>query len=227
MPEPWLAPSSIGKRVPKVDQRKDLHYLVPPFGEPIALDSAASHVTVLGRDEDCGVQIKSPTVSRRHAEIAFKGDPPRAHVRDLGGTNGTRVNGEVLSGERALDDRDVLKLGDITAVYRVVGAKDRGRIEQEAAPGSLDATMRIGGEALEKGSRLVADVNLVSIQNVFGRLTLLRASGVFTVEVDGSAGHVRFEEGRVKEARFGDRTGDVAVRTIASLTRGRCRFEAK
>ncbi|HZU95190.1 MAG TPA: hypothetical protein VFF73_00675, partial [Planctomycetota bacterium] len=147
----------------------------------------------------------------------------------LGGTNGTRVNGDPLAGERQLADGDVVKLGDITAVYHVVAAKDRALKGADALPASerLNSTLRIGGEALEKGSRLAADVNLVSIQNVFGRLTLLRASGLFSVEVDGSAGHVRFEEGRVKEAKFGDRTGDAAVRTIASLTRGRCRFDAK
>src|SRR5581483_12220139 len=105
----------------------------------------------LGRDEDCAVRIKSPTVSRRHAEIAFKGDPPRAHIRDLGGTNGTRVNGDPLAGERQLADGDVVKLGDITAVYHVVAAKDRALKGADALPASerLNSTLRIGGEALE------------------------------------------------------------------------------
>ena len=50
---------------------------------------------ILGRDDD-GIQIDSPTVSRRHARIAISGG--EAVLEDLGSKNGTFVRGEpVLS----------------------------------------------------------------------------------------------------------------------------------
>jgi S1-C subfamily serine protease len=52
---------------------------------------------------------KDLDVSGRHAEIRVVGGT--ATVRDLGSSNGTRVNGQPLVGERALFDGDVIALG--------------------------------------------------------------------------------------------------------------------
>jgi S1-C subfamily serine protease len=52
---------------------------------------------------------KDLDASTRHAAIVKTGDSYL--VRDLGSTNGTFVNGERLEADRALKDRDVIKLG--------------------------------------------------------------------------------------------------------------------
>ena len=52
---------------------------------------------------------KDLDVSGRHAEIRVVGGT--ATVRDLGSSNGTKVNGQPLVGERALFDGDVIALG--------------------------------------------------------------------------------------------------------------------
>ncbi|MEK6611925.1 MAG: trypsin-like peptidase domain-containing protein [Gemmatimonadota bacterium] len=52
---------------------------------------------------------KDLDVSGRHAEIRVVGG--KATVRDLGSSNGTKVNGQLLVGERALFDGDVIALG--------------------------------------------------------------------------------------------------------------------
>ena len=65
-----------------------------------ALDRAA---VVVGRHRWCDVRIASPRVSRRHCRLALDGDG--VLVRDLGSTNGTRINGRRI-------DRGVLRPGD-------------------------------------------------------------------------------------------------------------------
>ena len=55
----------------------------------ISLDRA---VVVVGRHRWCDVRIASPRVSRRHCCLAL--DRDGVLVRDLGSTNGTRINGQ-------------------------------------------------------------------------------------------------------------------------------------
>ena len=62
----------------------------------------------MGRDEDADIRVDEPLVSRAHARIERRGDT--YFVQDLGSTNLTRVNGEVVS-ERALQDGDELRFG--------------------------------------------------------------------------------------------------------------------
>jgi len=66
-------------------------------------------VTV-GRDPDVEMPLRDVSISRRHALIE-KDAEGRYIVSDLGSTNGTRVNGEPLTGPRALDEGDKIILG--------------------------------------------------------------------------------------------------------------------
>ena len=49
---------------------------------------------ILGRHPDCGIQLPSNMVSRRHARV-FK-DGENFVIEDLGSGNGTFVNGESM-----------------------------------------------------------------------------------------------------------------------------------
>jgi pSer/pThr/pTyr-binding forkhead associated (FHA) protein len=71
---------------------------------------------LIGRDGP-GLDIPihgDPYVSRRHAEIVWMG--AGWGVRDLGSTNGTRINGEAVEGSevRSLGPEDVLEVGFFT-----------------------------------------------------------------------------------------------------------------
>lgn len=66
--------------------------------------------TVIGRTNECTVEIADPSVSRRHARVEL-GPGGRYVVIDLGSTNGTYVN-DVQVRIRALTDGDYLRLGD-------------------------------------------------------------------------------------------------------------------
>ena len=66
-------------------------------------------VLLLGRDPECDIQFDSRKVSRRHCCIAQVGD--HLLVRDLGSTNGIRINGvRVLEGH--LKSSDELTIGN-------------------------------------------------------------------------------------------------------------------
>ena len=70
----------------------------------IPLDRA---VVVVGRHRRCDIRIASPRVSRRHCWLAL--DRDGVLVRDLGSTNGTRINGQRVK-------EGVLRPGDELAI---------------------------------------------------------------------------------------------------------------
>jgi hypothetical protein len=72
---------------------------------------------VIGRSRDCDVVLADPNVSRRHAEIRPGGRGAWV-VRDLGSTNGVKLNGHQVDGEADLQTGDRLALG--TADVRFV-----------------------------------------------------------------------------------------------------------
>ena len=66
---------------------------------------------VVGRGPECHVRPNSEQVSRQHCLLRIHGND--VHVRDLGSTNGTLVNGKLLVEECMLGDGDTLQLGPL------------------------------------------------------------------------------------------------------------------
>lgn len=80
---------------------------------------------VVGRVPGTGVFLDHHTVSRRHAELFC--DPFGRHwVRDLGSTNGTYVNGELIT-ERVLQPADEIGIGDFTLTFLLEAAPEASR----------------------------------------------------------------------------------------------------
>jgi pSer/pThr/pTyr-binding forkhead associated (FHA) protein len=73
----------------------------------------ASPMTV-GRDETADIRVDEPLVSRAHARIERRAD--RFFLVDLGSTNLTRVNGEVIL-ERELRHGDEIKFSRATCRF--------------------------------------------------------------------------------------------------------------
>jgi pSer/pThr/pTyr-binding forkhead associated (FHA) protein len=76
-----------------------------PGGVTVEFPLTAEVVTI-GRDAEADVVIDEPLVSRIHARIERRGD--QFVIIDLGSTNLTRVNGDVIL-ERPLAPGDVLR----------------------------------------------------------------------------------------------------------------------
>jgi Protein of unknown function (DUF3662)/FHA domain len=64
---------------------------------------------VIGRSRDCDFTVEDPNVSRHHAEVRPSGGS--WIVRDLGSTNGVKVNGRRIQGPQSLKPGDVIELG--------------------------------------------------------------------------------------------------------------------
>jgi Protein of unknown function (DUF3662)/FHA domain len=76
-------------------------------------------VTVVGRGDDADVVIDDPGVSRRHVEIRVTTDGPHlvAHLRDLGSTNGTFIDGSRVTGAE-LREGNSITLGRTRLTFR-------------------------------------------------------------------------------------------------------------
>jgi hypothetical protein len=73
---------------------------------------------VFGRGSQAGIELPDKSVSRRHAEIRVEGD--QLSIRDLGSTNGTRLNGQLITAWRTLRDGDEIQLGDLPLVVQLL-----------------------------------------------------------------------------------------------------------
>ncbi|WP_353112392.1 DUF3662 and FHA domain-containing protein [Microbacterium sp.] len=73
--------------------------------------------TVIGRGSDADLTIADAGSSRRHAEILWDGE--RALLRDLGSTNGTKVDGQRIR-EVPLTTGSAFTIGRTELVFRVV-----------------------------------------------------------------------------------------------------------
>ena len=86
-------------------------------GPNIALDKP---IVLIGRHQECDIQIPSRKISRRHCCVAQVHD--YLVVRDLGSTNGVRVNGSRAI-EASLQPGDELTIGNLS--YRVEWSDQR------------------------------------------------------------------------------------------------------
>jgi nitrite reductase (NADH) large subunit len=79
----------------------------------VALKTSAINI---GRDGQTAIPLDDPTVSYIHAQIVLQGSDP--YIRDLGSSNGTHVNDELVTVPHLLQDGDVLKLGSSLLIFR-------------------------------------------------------------------------------------------------------------
>ena len=86
-----------------------------PDGREVVRELTESQLTV-GRADENTLQIDDPSVSTYHAELIRHG--VTYTVKDLGSTNGTRVNGEPLIVETTLEPGDNVRFGKVEAVYQ-------------------------------------------------------------------------------------------------------------
>ena len=93
-------------------------YLAIEDGELTRLVALHQSVTHLGRGFSADLRLEDQSVSRRHAVIVDGGDAG-VRILDDRSANGTFVNDRRVT-EAALRDRDVVRLGRVTLIYRDV-----------------------------------------------------------------------------------------------------------
>jgi hypothetical protein len=88
--------------------------LVLPGGGRVHIETEP---VIIGRMPECAVVLSDPNVSRRHAEVLRVNEA--FMVRDLGSTNGTRVNGAPIR-EQYLASGDNITVGSTTLVFEML-----------------------------------------------------------------------------------------------------------
>ncbi len=83
--------------------------------EPVKEFVLKPGISVIGRLAQSDIQLPSPDVSRRHAQVTV--GPDGCFVADLGSENGVALNGRLVESHR-LEDGDVLVLGKQRLIFR-------------------------------------------------------------------------------------------------------------
>lgn len=88
----------------------------------------------LGRDASCDVQLSGTGIAQRHARLDLASDG-KFGIVDLGGSAGTRVNGERIVTAGPLSRADVVHLGDCE--LRILADEPRSQVPADVLPASL------------------------------------------------------------------------------------------
>ncbi len=126
--------------------------------------------TVIGRGQECDLQLADLRVSRRHLRIERRGD--ELWAADLGSRRGTLLNGRPLASSTRLSEGDVLELSDES---RLVVRRRGGRpVEASTAEGALSGTVyRDAASLLARRSDLAAATSQEELRRHAERLHLL------------------------------------------------------
>jgi pSer/pThr/pTyr-binding forkhead associated (FHA) protein len=100
------------------------HYLLVLQGESSTIVPVpACGTLIVGRGPEASLRVRGATVSRRHATISKHGDV--VQVTDLGSHNGTRLNGQPVTGPVEIVPGDAVSVGGATLVLRLTRARPR------------------------------------------------------------------------------------------------------
>ncbi|HKQ69683.1 MAG TPA: GGDEF domain-containing protein [Polyangiaceae bacterium] len=180
-------------------------YLVVIYGDELGKRIALGETPVeAGRAASCEIPIDQESVSRRHAAILWTGKCYR--VRDLGSTNGTYVNDDVIT-ERDLSDGDQIKVGRTILKFMSGSNIEASYHEEIYRMMTFDGLTQIYNkryfhETLERE---------VSRSKRYGR-----ALGLVLFDID------HFKQ---KNDTFGHLAGDAILKELATLVRSKLRRE--
>jgi len=96
----------------------------------------------IGRDKENDLMLDDPSVSTFHSEIIFSGST--ITLKDLGSTNGTRINGERIT-ESIATDGDLLRFGNVKA-------RLEGDASEFAAQDDLPSAVESAAESLPESA---------------------------------------------------------------------------
>ena len=157
-------------------------------------DISSGQRFLVGRGRGVDVQIDSPVISLRHAEVEVLG-PDRFRLRDLGSSNGTFVDGERIRGAVEVDKSARVSLGSC----EVELDEERGVVRREYHGDIMLQAERVSIEVrdprYEGGSRrIVNDVSFTAYPTEFvglmgpsgaGKTTLMMALNGYLLPSSG------------------------------------------
>jgi adenylate cyclase len=128
-----------------------LYRLVSTSGSQ-AFDLPQGHPLVLGRGVASDIAIYDPTISRRHAELTVTDNG--VHVKDLGSSNGTCINGRRVAAGR-LSPNDSVTFGK--CVYQLQAVRGPGETSAPPPPTGAPAGGTIVRQVRVKNAEAPSD----------------------------------------------------------------------
>jgi len=158
--------------------------------------------TVLGRSSKCDVQVDQESVSRNHCRVSFNGKT--YSMRDLGSTNGTYVNDELIDAIN-LRDGDQIKVGR-TIMKFITG-------------GNIEAQYH------EEIYRLMTVDGLTEVHNKRYFQEMLDREVSRSARYERLFSIVMFDIDHFKQVNdtYGHLAGDAVLRQLGSIVRGKVR----
>ena len=96
------------------------------------LHPLAGSRTIIGRGSEADITVDDTGISRKHVEILWDGK--RAQARDLGSTNGSKLDGAPLA-TRVLEPDSVIDIGRTRIVFRVLAQSADAPVAPRAKKG--------------------------------------------------------------------------------------------
>jgi DNA-binding NtrC family response regulator len=124
----------------------------------------------VGSSADAAIRISHPTVSRRHAVIVV-GDSGMA-LRDLGSSNGTRVDGRRIDDEARIEPGVSVRFGTVVGSFEVVGDDDleTGIALPDSEPPREELPGQVGVQPSTIGSTVLEAFSLGHLPELVERL---------------------------------------------------------
>ena len=107
----------------------------PAGSSTLARTSLEKETLTIGRAESADLQIDSTRVSREHARILLQDD--KYYLHDLGSTNGTLVNGQLID-QVELADGDVIAVADTEITFLTCSTRQRRNMATQPLPQADD-----------------------------------------------------------------------------------------
>lgn len=197
-----------------VEEARTAMLFCPPL-PPLRIDPDSP--VAIGRHPSCELAVPRSDISRRHAEVLFRDG--RQWVRDLGSTNGTFVNGELIEGERALSPGDRIEIGSSTITFCQIDAV------QGEARATVGEERTIVAERVETREAFQGDLAEIPPFAVLQMLELGANTGL--LEISGTSGTARvwFVAGQPVHAETEKLAGFEAAVPLVNMTQGEFRFD--
>ncbi len=195
-PEKTIAANANTRPMPAAEPRPHLIVLYPrQYFRQIPLQEGK---TVIGRGNEADIHLEDEMISRRHCEISWDGK--RVTLRDLDSTNGTFVDGALLSNRpKAIDSENRLQIGKMVLKIDFKDPSEEAFDRELFEAATTDPLTKIPNRRS-------------FVERSLGELACARRKNLYAHAVMCDVDHFK----KVNDT-WGHQTGDMILRTIAQI----------